>query len=136
MNEVLKLYAMNQEGYIAHIAEKEDASLFSFVYLHGILEDKNGCDFVCANPKTVRKLMKEDKVYTVTLVWRDCTEEECFLYLWHSPSQYKIATYGRDDNFAPVLCVDNQIHGLVCSFKDSKANEEAIKRFNTRSTAT
>ena len=132
MNEVVRIYAMNKDGYIAHTAEKEDAHLFSFVYLHGLLEHTNDCDFVCANPKVVKKLLKEDKIYTVTLVWRDATEEECFLYLWHSPSKYKLATYGKPDNFAPVLITENQVHGLVCSFKDLESNEYALEQFNTR----
>ena len=86
---------------------KDNTHLFSFIYLHGELQDRLGCDLcgvVGLNPNSIKEGIHPCEVYFV--------EEPCTLFTWKSKF--------------------NRQHGLIVLDSDAEQYEYAKKCYETK----
>lgn len=109
----MNIYGLNKELTISTTSEscEKEIILLNFVYLHGILEDKNGCDLV-ATTKEIHSVISACQFgkFNVNVILRNNESEPGILFYWH------------DDT-------TNRAHGLIVSESDGYYMNDAKEKF-------
>ena len=92
---------------------KDIKKCLDFVYLHGVLEDKNGFDLLGVDRKTYNSIHSNPICITkVNVVFHNGDKEEGILFFWHDG--------------------DGREHGLIVSETDKESMDYAKEKFDNR----